>query len=219
MLEIEPIGLIFRVVYAAAPLTLSWSFVVVLQTAASLRRGLDQIEQFARLDKWDEANTLASALGTSRHLVLAPALKDQRPLRPGGRLEKQLSPRAAFLRCWQTAAVLRRRLARPLFVTPLLVIGLATYPFEPRGMLLLTYGTMLTVFVLGTVGLIVRIENHPGAVRLRGADAQARSLDLGFLLRVALPVFPALLTLIGTAMPATGQRVFGAVEQVLSLLK
>ena len=216
MLEIEPIGLIFRVVYALAPLTLSWSFVVVLQTSASLRRALDRI---ARLDQWDAANTLASELGTPRHLVLAPALKGGRPLRPGRGLGKRISPRAAFFRCWQTAAVLRRRLVRPLFVTPLLVIGLATYPFEPRGMLLLTYGTMLTVFVLGTVVLIVRIENHPGAARLRGADAQARSLDLGFLLRVALPVFPALLTLIGTAMPATGQRVFGAVEQVLSLFK
>jgi len=218
MLEIPPIGFIFQAVYALAPLTLSWTFVAALQTAASLRGALDSIVGWKT---WDDEQTLAGKPGAGRHLVLAraPAASSPgKPLGPGEQLEGA-SPEQAFNTCRRTAAVLRRRLVRPLFVTPLLVIGLATYPFEPHGVLLLTYGALLTLFVLGTVVVAVQIENHPGAARLRGGEAQARALDLSFLLRVAFGVIPALLTLIGAAMPATGQKVFGAVEQVLSLFK
>lgn len=73
--------------------------------------------------------------------------------------------------------------------------------------------------VLGTVVVAVQIENHRGAARLRGGDTKAKGLELSFLLRVTFIVIPALLSLIGTTVPSTGQKVFGAVDQVLSLFK
>jgi hypothetical protein len=226
MVEIAPLGLIFRAVYALAPLTLIWTFMVSVQAAASLRQVLDQIADEASRGKaktppdttWDRANTLASFPGTSRHLVLARA-SDDFPFQRGRSFEGAFGAREAFRRAWGTAIVIRRRLVRPLFVTPLLVVGLATYPFEPRGLLLLTYGTLLTVFVVGTVIYTVQIENHPGAAALRGDAQERRALDLGLLVRVSVAVIPALLTLIGAGLPSTGQKIFGWVDQVLTMFK
>src|SRR5262249_35482760 len=157
---------------------------------------------------WDPANTLAAFPETSRHLILARATEGF-PFREGQSFEGAFGAREAFRRAWAMAVVIRRRLVRPLFVTPLLVVGLATYPFEPRGLLILTYGIMLTVFVLGTVLYAVQIENHPGAAVLRGGSTAGRALDLGLLARVTVAVIPALLTLIGASLPSTGQKIFG----------
>jgi hypothetical protein len=226
MMEIAPLGFIFRAVYALAPVTLTWTFVVTLQRAASLRRILDRIADEANSAKaknpaepnWDQANTLAAFPETSRHLVLARATEGF-PFREGKSFEGAFGAREAFRRAWAMAVVIRRRLVRPLFVTPLLVVGLATHPFEPRGLLILTYGIMLTIFVLGTVLYTVQIENHPGAAVLRGGSTEGRALDLGLLARVTVAVIPALLTLIGAGLPSTGQKIFGWVDQVLTMFK
>ncbi|HET6984611.1 MAG TPA: hypothetical protein VFI53_20875, partial [Myxococcaceae bacterium] len=146
MMEVPPFAGIFRVVYAVAPITLTWTFVYVFQTAGALRGALERI---ASLEAWDPTFTLSG-----RYLVLASGdSATAEPLRPGDRFKRSFNPRVAFDRCLKTVVVIRTRLARPLFVTPLLVMGLATYPFEPRGLLLLSYGLLLAVFVAGTVFL------------------------------------------------------------------
>jgi hypothetical protein len=211
MLEVAPLGLIFRAVYAFAPLALVWPFMVALQTAGTLRQALDRIAQDR---EWPKGYTLGG-----RHLVLARAGSDPwPPLRPGDSTA-DVNPVVVFLRTSKTAVAVRQRLVLPLFVTPLLVVGLATYPFEPRGLLILTYGFLLTVFVLGTVIYTVRIENHPGAALLRDGTTETHALDLGLIMRVTVAVIPALLTLIGAGLPSTGQKIFGWVDQVLTVFK
>lgn len=212
MLEPAPLGAIFRAVYVLAPLALIWSFMVALQTAGTLRQALDRI---AQEKDWPKGYTLGG-----RHLVLARAGSDGwPPFRPGDSPKDVFSPVVVFLRTCKTAVAVRQWLVLPLFVTPLLVLGLATYPFEPRGLLILTYGIMLTVFVLGTVIYVVQIENHRGAALLRDGSTETRALDLGLLMRVTLAVIPALLTLIGAGLPSTGQKIFGWVDQVLTMFK
>ena len=66
---------------------------------------------------------------------------------------------------------------------------------------------------------MTQIENHPATARLCGRDAQSSALNLPLVAPMLLVLIPGLLTLIGTGVPATGQKVFGWIDQLLSLLK
>jgi hypothetical protein len=224
LMEIQPLGLIFRVVFTIAPITLSWIFVLVLQTGWTLRRVLDNV---MAKEPWIPPST-TSLIGPNRRLFWS-RLRTNADVEALGRdlasfatteaVGAHFDQKKALEACCRAAAFIRRGLVRPLFVTPLLMIAIATYPFEPHSLLLLAYGILLALFMAGTLLLMLQIENHPGAARLLSNGLTSKALTLPVVARTLLILIPALLTLIGTGVPATGQKVFGWLDQLLSLLK
>jgi hypothetical protein len=114
---------------------------------------------------------------------------------------------------------LRRRLAIPLFGMPLLILALASYPFEPQRLLMLPLSTILLVFVCGTLTLFIDMERNYVVSHVSGTPAGKVTLNGELILKLVVLTVPALFALAGSKVTKGGGVFFSWVQDLLNVLK
>jgi hypothetical protein len=115
--------------------------------------------------------------------------------------------------------LIRRLLVFPLFGTPLLILGLATYPIEPNRLLLLVFSSLLVVLVLLAFSLVIAVEREPLVAALEDRSSGSFDFSPAFLVRVAVLAIPLLLAFFGSKLSDLGTSTLNAIDQLASLVK
>jgi hypothetical protein len=115
--------------------------------------------------------------------------------------------------------LIRRLFVFPLFGTPLLILGLATYPIEPNRLLLLVFSSMLVVFVLLAFALVIAVEREPLVAALEDRTSGSFDFSPAFLVRVAALAIPLLFAFFGSKLSDLGTSTLNAIDQLASLVK